>query len=232
MFSNMKTSNKILLGLLITALLIFVSVHAAIYIKYKNTDYSGVNANESFKRDYQFKDIKYILAENISADLNYSDTVRLQISERKDTNFRKINYVQRGDSLIVFAAANDHKKLSGHVKLSVNKDVVVNAKESFLFIRNITDSLMAPSYVLNLEGSSINLGLDSPDRLTYLNSLKISSRKDSEITLNNAVVSQAEISLQETKLNLYETKINRFKLRNDKSSTVFFTGSNVSWSQN
>ncbi|MCU7547662.1 hypothetical protein OCK74_00990 [Chitinophagaceae bacterium LB-8] len=226
----MKTSNKILLGAFITALLLWGGLYAAVYIKYKTGDFNLEYSKEWDKRVFQLHNVDYVFLENVvHISLYSSDSASLQLAKRKDENF-KVKFVQRGDSLFISAPAHSNE-FEGIVQLHINPNARVRATNSGLSLNYDNDSTFIPSFFLELDSSSVYARPHSAQGKVYYNRLQITARNNSEISLSEVEASGAEISLENSRLNLHNCTIGHLDLKNDRSSQVSFSGSSISRQQ-
>jgi hypothetical protein len=221
----MKTSNKILLGTLVTAMLLFVSLHATIYIKYKKGQYSLVK-QWTYKKVSQLEGINFVSLENVKAYLFNSDTSSLSLANEHNEDWGKVEYVRRGDSLFVFVNKPNLNKAP--VQLNITKNVLLKAASSEVSLAGNENGTAAPSFHLELDNSDIDVNNNFDSKMFYYSSLNIDAKNNSHIRLYNAVIGLADISLWQSNMNLQETSIDSLKLRNDKASNVWLSQSSIS----
>ena len=79
----MRTSNKILLGTILTAIFLISAIHFVLYAKYKNGDYTTPKIIEFDRFDhYKIPNIKRIVASHISnITIIPSDTALMDIEK-------------------------------------------------------------------------------------------------------------------------------------------------------
>lgn len=236
----MKTSNKILLGAFVTAMLLVFSLHATIYIKFKNGNYTLNKLHPMYPDNYtliddgspreihQLKAIKYVFLGDVSVQLFNSDNQSIHLIQKKEKKYEQVKFEQRGDSLFVFVPERDKSDLSAPTikltpQLYINKDVVVHGKRADISLQNEKDSIAAPSFKLNLDSSSVSLITTSNNGNTYFKSLKIGGKNNSDVSLRYTTVALADISLEHSNLSLHETQIGDLKLKSDKSSRFFIS---------
>lgn len=220
----MKTSNKILIGTLVTAMLLFISLHATVYIKYKQ-GYYNLGKQWTYKKVSQLEGISHVSLENVKANLSNSDTSSLSLADAHNKDWEKVEYVRRGDSLFVFVSKTSLNKVP--VQLNITKNVLVKAVSSDVTLTGKKDAKATPSFFLELDNSGMEIIYNSDAELATYGSLKIDANNGSRITLNNAKVTLADISLKQSNLSLHETSIDSLKLRNDKASTVWLSQSSI-----
>jgi len=228
----LKTSNKILLGTLITALLLFGSLYAAVYIKFKKGDYIANAASCEIEVKHNPEKISYVMLRDVGVYLHNAEKPGLQFTKLKVGKAREIKYEQRGDSLLVYSANNGSDvDLSHSAKLYISKDVEVHAVRSYISLPSTTDSTKAPSFSLELDNSKVSQVQYSPTHKAHYDRLQIKAGKRSEIQLYDAIISKASLLLEQSSLMLYGCTVNQLNLENDQSSAVNFSNSSISWQQ-
>ena len=95
----MKTSNKILLSAFLATLLIIVSVHIALYAKYKNGDYALITDDmwPTNMVTYSLSDIKYVSVDNVeNVTINAADSSKLQYDKPGEDDENTLTVTKKG----------------------------------------------------------------------------------------------------------------------------------------
>ena len=231
----MKTSNKILLGILLTGFGYLAYAQIALHLKYVNKDFTDpAKYNAFFYKEHKFNHISHVRLNGLAeCNISFSDTVKLSI-EKSGVSYVTFNV--SGDTLIVngevYADISANHKLyrsPQNVKLYFPAGIGVVALNSNINVKgnNRQDGY---SYRFDLTGCNLftryNNGVDSLDR--YFNNLVINAEKDSQVILfRNDHFKTVDVALDHSMINDYHAKIERMNITTDSSSVVVVTGGNI-----
>jgi hypothetical protein len=234
----MRTSNKILLSVFLTAIFIYASIHIALYAKYKSGDF--VTMKTVHHDEYitpHLTPVHYIVASGITNfSIIPSDTLRLEI-EKGDTY--GVRFTIAGDSLI----------LHGDTTVTRNdstKDIIRSSREVKLYLpasENITldfcsvelhtadDSSKAKSYRFSiLNETSLRLTYNDYEnaKAKYINSIFIKADNSSSIEFAaRTEIKEADLILNNSKFEDNNAQIGNLAIDADKSSEVKLSGANL-----
>jgi hypothetical protein len=232
----MKTSNKILLGILLTGFGYLAYAQIALHIKYVNKDFTDpVKYNTFFYDEHKFNHIRHVRLTGLAeCNIIFSDSVKLSI-EKSSVSY--VTFHVREDTLIVNGEYHsdisaNHKLFNSpqNVKLYFPAGIDVFALNSNINIKgnNKQDS----GYSCRFDITACNLftrynnGVDSLDR--YFNNLVINEGKDSQVILfRNDHFNTVDVALDHSMINDYHAKIERMNITTDSSSVVVVTGGNI-----
>jgi len=227
----MKTSNKLLLGIFITIILLTTAVQLMVYAKYKRGDY--VKFDRDNFSSFTKVDISAVRFISITGMGNISimpgDTSKLEIQKE---NVSPLSYRVVNDTLIIIGdtthAIDDAERGNrnyNHVNVYLPATVQINATNSDLRIGGAADSASAPSYTVKLEKDS-HFFINN-NAAVYFNQLKINSDQ-SRIELNDhAFINDLNVQLINSNINDKEAVIRNLTMDADSKSTVTLSGNNI-----
>jgi len=232
----MKTSNKILLGILLTGFGYLAYAQIALHIKYVNKDFTDpAKYNAFFYDEYKFNHVNHVRLTGLAeCNIIFSDSVKLSI-EKSDVSYVTFNV--RGDTLIIngeyHSGISANQKLyrsPQNVKLYSPAGIDVLAFNSNINIKGNNKHDSGYSYRFDLTGCNLftryNNGIDSLDR--YFDNLVINEGKDSQVILfRNDHFKTVDVALDHSMINDYHAKIERMNITTDSSSVVVVTGGNI-----
>ena len=232
----MKTSNKILLGILIICFGYLTYAQFALHIKYVNNDFTDpAKYNAFFYGEYKFKKVSHIRIMGLAeCNIIFADSVKLSI-EKSGINY--VRFHTKGDTLIVnsesYSETSASSKLNRspqNVRLYLPAGTEVSGLNSNINVKGNNRPDNGYSYHFDLTGCNLftryNNGIDSLDR--YFSSLIIKARKNSQVLLfRRDHFDTLDVQLDHSMVNDYHAKIERMKIATDSSSVVVVTGGNI-----
>jgi hypothetical protein len=232
----MKTSNKILLGILLTGFGYLAYAQIALHIKYVNKDFTDpAKYNAFFYDEHKFNHVSHVRLTGLAeCNISFSDTVKLSI-EKSGVSY--VTFNMRGDTLIVKGEyysdiSANHKLYSSpqNVKLYLPAGIDLFALNSNINVKGNNKQDNGHSYRFDLTGCNLftryNNGIDSLDR--YFNILNVNARKNSQVILfHNDYFKTLDVALDHSMINDYHAKIERMNITTDSSSVVVVTGGNI-----
>lgn len=233
----MKTSNKILLGTVVTAALILTAIHVALYAKYKRGDL--VTVQQLHEERYDKHVMSGVTKINVSGLANFevipSDTLRLEI-EKQDKK-PEITFEQRGDSLII-KGGTIYTKTNGEVDktrsyystilyLPSNTSLSINECEAR--IKGTADTLKAVAYTIEAWNSSLNFGetRNGKPNGSYFKSINAVADKSNVLFFNDVMIGNLSLSLVNGETEDQGMQVEIFSLNADSNSTVSLKGTNL-----
>lgn len=232
----MKTSNKILLGVLLVSFGLLASVQIALYVKYTNKDFtSAAKYNAFFRNYYALANIKHVRINSLAQCLVvFADSANLSIEK---SNIHYVNFNVNGDTLILSAEhTNDTSygyKLNmspQNVTLYIPAGIDVRAYNSNIELKGSSNQAKNVSCNLDITNCSLYTRrgwyIDSLNR--YFDTLTITARKKSEICLfHNDNFKAISVELDHSLINDYSAKIAALTVMPDTNSTVIISGQNL-----
>ena len=232
----MKTSNKILLGILLTGFGYLAYAQIALHIKYVNKDFTDpAKYNAFFYDEYKFNHVNHVRLTGLAeCNISFSDSVKLSI-EKSEVNYVMFNV--SGDTLIVngeyHSGISANQKLyrsPQNIKLYFPAGIDLFALNSNINVKGSNKQDSGYSCRFDITGCNLftryNNGIDSLDR--YFNILGVYARKNSQVILfHNDHFKTLDIALDHSMINDYHAKIERMNITTDSSSVVVVTGGNI-----
>ncbi len=227
----MKTSNKLLLGIFITIILLTTAVQLMVYAKYKRGDYVKFDRdNFSSFTKVDIPAVRFISITGMgNINIMPGDTSKLEIQKE---NVSPLSYRVVNDTLIIIGdtthAIDDPERGSrnyNHVNVYLPATVQINASNSALRVGGAADSASAPSYTVKLEKDS-RLFINN-NAAVYFNQLNINS-DHSKIELNDHVlINDLNVQLINSNIDDKEAGIKKLTMDADSKSTVTLSGKNI-----
>jgi len=231
----MKTSNKILLGIFLSPLLVIAAINLALYAKYKSGHYVAMATVEQdrFIRE-TLGNIRYVAVYGINnLGIQSADTAKLEIE--KDAHGH-LHYNIHGDSLIIHGDSavrrgmeNEILRSYQSVNLYLPGDIYIIADNSDVYLKGSKDSTKAKSYQFQLSGSaSCKMRETDPETaLRYFNTIVVQA-KEAQMELSaNARIRQLSLSLQHAGFNDNNALIEGLSIDADKASSLTLKGDNL-----
>jgi hypothetical protein len=235
----MRTSNKILLALLIVPMVILSIIHAAIFTQYKSGHYITMKDFRDTRFEKQsFKNLPFIVLSGLdNVNIYPSDTLKLEIEKSER---RSLKYKLQGDSLIIKGDSiinnPDGIKENLHnpqeVNLYLPNTEYIKVTNCEIQIEPVKDSSQAKSYVFYLNSSSrlsiSNNNLQDSSK-KYFNKLLINANGNSFVDLSG-YLNLHELQLKLSNGSQFDDQnsfINTLDINADKKSTIKLTGENL-----
>ena len=227
----MKTSNKLLLGIFITIILLTTAVQLVVYAKYKRGEYVKFN-REDFNKltSVEIPTVRFISIKELgNCGIMYGDKPTLELQKE---HVGPLTYSVVNDTLFIIGdtthSIDDPERGNrnyNHVNVYLPATVQINASNSDLRVGGAADSTHAPSYAVKLEKDS-HFFINN-DAAVYFNQLNISS-DHSRIELNDhAFINGLHVQLIKSEINDKEAVIRNLTIDADSKSTVTLSGNNI-----
>ncbi len=225
----MKTSNKILIGSFLTALLILTSVHVALYAKYKKGDYTLISEDNMWPMDlstHLLKDVKYVSLNNIgNISIRTADTSKLMYDKVEQGDEDGLTFTQNGDTLVVSGKNNGGGNWYRRTELSLAEGMQVSMKQSGAHVRK--SKVAAPvSVSFSLDDSFIEFNEREEDAISY-GMVRINAINDSKINLGKIKVDQLDINLRNSSFEEKNLFADSIHISADNTSSVKLGGENL-----
>lgn len=232
--SSMRTSNKILLGLFLAAVLLFTSLFAAVRIKYANRDFVKASQTENtWSVTHALNSpIKRVDLTNLGNIMIIpADTARLELWKQNEGMLKW--RLQDGVLTILpdtTVPLGSEGRAWGHVELFLPAVDSIYASNTNLVIKNVADS-GAQQPVYNIELDLSDLALDNNSRIkghTYYDKLRVNARNRSSVKLRRDIrVNDLDARLLNTKLEDEGASLGRISLQTDSISTITLKGESL-----
>ncbi len=234
----MRTSNKILGGTLLIILLIITAIHAALYAKYKQNNFTTLKHLHNER--YDSYDLKGIESVSITGFQNVTvipaDTARMEIEKNGND---KIHYefsngalVIKGDTLIMRDNSNPDRISSYRdVILYLPHTQVIKSNFCGLTIQGSKDSSSASSLVFDLTDTQLHLGNENrQDNLTgnVFDKISVTKSRGGSIEMAGAVVvKELSLDVDSSDFDDGSAAIGTLFVNADSSSVIRLSGKNI-----
>ena len=226
----MKTSNKLLLGIFLTILILTTTVQLMVYAKYKRGEFTA------FKRDefIQWTSLPVPPARFISLKGFGSCAVRpfpsLKVDVQKE-NASFIKYHVVNDTLVITGNSNepDESRNNSAMTIYLPASVQLIGTNCTFSVLGTDDSTAAPSYNISIKNSYlfinfINAGNNTTAYFKQLNITSVSSMID----LNKrAVFNEMNLQFTDSKLSDKSATIRKLTMESDDKSSIDLSGKNA-----
>ncbi len=226
----MKTSNKLLLGIFFTIIILISAAQLMVYAKYKRGDFTA------FKREAfaPMTGLPVPAARLISLKhlgncaLKPSGTLRVEI-QKDNANFIKYHMVN--DTLVITGSSNDPDDRSGNNSLvNIYLPASVQLIGTYCSLRawGTNDSTAAPSYNISIKNCYLFVDYHGADNAAeYFNQLNING-VSSMIDLNkHAVFNDLNLQFADSRLSDKAATIKKLTMASDETSSIDLSGKNA-----
>jgi hypothetical protein len=232
----MKTSNKILLTLFVSVVLILTALHVGLYARYKG---GYITTESSAMRDrfkqYDLSNIQYISITGLEfCTIIPADTAKVEAwSEQEGRLLLRVvkdTLFIYGDSLMQIQGNHDGRRTYQQVELHLPEMKQINGSYCQLQIRGSLDSTQAPNYNVYLTEARLRtpeIHGDHPVQ-QYYKTFNIRAGKSSQVEFDaHATISNLDIALEDAMMNDHEATIDSLQLTVDDKSRVILHGANL-----
>ncbi|MBO9200920.1 MULTISPECIES: hypothetical protein [Niastella] len=224
----MKTSNKLLLGIFLTIIILTTVVQMMVYAKYKRGEFTA------FKREQftpmtilQVPAARFISLKGLgNCAIKPSETFKLEI-QKDIARFIKCHVANDtlfvNDSRFTEYEIEKGTRNNGLVNIYLPASVQLKGGYSTFRICGTSDSTLAPSYTISLK----NCFLYPENNSAYFNQLNIYS-ESSRIDLNRrAVFHDLNLQLTDSRLADNSATISKLTMESDNNSSIELSGKNI-----
>jgi hypothetical protein len=232
----MRTSNKILIGLLLTTTLVFTSLFAAVRIKYSNggivTRKEGINNTWSDVPQIKepFTSVRIEGMGNVM--IIPSDSVRLEIwKDGPGAEWKvKDGVLHIGPNPTLKGEGQSAPKSWTHVELFLPKMDSIAIIYSEVTIRNIVDSgKLQPSFNLYLNFAELTVDNGRIEqRPTFYDKLKVDARNNAGLRISRDVhVNELDARFIGARFEEDNTEFGKLSIQTDSTSEISIKGKNL-----
>ena len=227
----MKTSNKILLGAFLVTLLILVSVHVALYAKYKKGDYTLVTDDmwPTNMITYSLSDIKYVSVNNVeNVTIHTADSSKLRYDKPGEGEENFLEVKRRNDTLFLFGKST--RKANGRwykgTALFFAGPVPVRITNSNLHIYS-RGNIDTKSFPLDITLDQSFMAVNNPqNNEVNIGALKIDASNRSRVSLFNVKTNFLNVRLKNSSLEETTLNADSIMIVTDDSSKIQLSGKN------
>ena len=224
----MKTSNKILLGIFLTIILLSATINLMVYAKYKRGDYIPFVRLEEHLTSVNLPAAKYVsITALCDVELTNGATPGFQVRKGQE---KGITYRMMGDTLVILGNTSlpGGQCNSQLLKLHLPATTEVYAHYANIKINGKADSTQAPSYNIHLDKGSFMEMDDNDDDNRYINQLLLSG-DDANFELDEHII-VSNLSLKMVNNSRFDDKkgeIRKLTLDVDNNSRINLSGNSI-----
>jgi hypothetical protein len=232
----MKTSNKLLLGIFLSILLLTTTIQLMVFAKYKRGDYTPFHREEFYSLNkFTLPPVRFVSITGLgNCVISNSDSTRLEVQDYKDS---QIVYSVQNETLIInvknIANRSDNKNEPLSYKLVnvyVPASVLIKAASSHIRLAGAPDSANAPSFNVQLESGS-NLGVynkNQEDADMYFNRLQVVSESSNIQLDDHIIINSLQLDrMVSSELDDKNALLKSITIHADDNSKVNLSGKNV-----
>lgn len=231
----MRTSNKILTGLLLVTILVFCSLFTLVRVKYANGNIvkrDRVNSwSDAHRLQGAIKSVSISRLNNIM--IIPSDSAKLEIWKggEGDVKWRLENGVLYVEGDTTKNNGNNGRYIAyGHIELFIPNVDSIHAVNSHITVKNIADSgALKPAY--NFQLSETELAFENgqrDDQATFYDAIRVNAGQGSLLRFDGFIrVNTLQASLRDSRLEESNTDFNKLSIQTDSVSTISIKGQNL-----
>lgn len=239
----MRTSNKIILALFLTAMLMFTGLFVTVRVKYANgaiikrtpSDKAVDHWSNVHTVNGAIKAVSIISLNDVL--IVPADSARVEIAKdaKKNITWKFENGILTimADTAVQGPDARGHS-VYGHVELFLPNVDSIYASQSTIEVKNTGDSSVKPSYNFNITRSMLSFIADKREgdqSYTNYNKLQVAASTGSEVKLGQLIaVNELSVGLEKSRLEEEDGPVrlgSNPKLQVDDSSTIKLSGQHL-----
>lgn len=226
----MKTSNKLLLGIFLTILILTATVQLMVYAKYKRGDFTTFKREELIPMaSLPVPAARFISLKGFgSCAVKPSNTLKLEI-QKNNVGFIKYHVIN--DTLVITGSSKDPDDRSRNNSLvNIYLPASVQLMGAYCTFRawGANDSTSAPSYNIHLKNSYLFINFTGAENaLVYFNRLHINSVSSMTDLNDHAVINDLNLQFIDSRLSDKQATIRTLTMGSDNTSSIDLTGKNV-----
>jgi len=224
----MKTSNKLLLGIFLTILILTTTVQLMVYAKYKRGDYTA------FKREDYIPMVslpvpaaRFISMKGFgTCAIKPSDTLKMEI--QKD-NAGILKYKLVNDTLFITSnSMDDNGRNNTLVNIYLPATVQLNAANCTFRVYGTNDLATAPSYNISIQHSYLFMNFGGAEKKpVFFNQLNLNSVSSTIDLSGSATLKDLNLRLTDSKFNDQSAGIVKMTVASDGASRIDLSGNNA-----
>jgi hypothetical protein len=226
----MKTSNKLLLGIFITILILTSAAQLMVYAKYKRGEFTEFKREEFVPMEpLPVPAAHFVSLRNFgTCALKPSGTLRLEVQKN---NVDYIKYHLVNDTLIITGNSNgpdDRSRNNSLVNIYLPASVQLIGTYCTLRAWGANDSTSAPSYNIHLKNSYLFINFTGAENASvYFNQLNINSVSSMADLNDHAVINELNLQFTDSRLSDKQATIRKLTMGTDNTSSIDLSGKNV-----
>ena len=228
----MKTSNKILLSTFLAVILIIVSVHVAIYAKYKSGNYTLVTDDmwPTNMITYSLNDVKYVSVDNLeNLVIRQGDSSKLRYDKPIKGDENILSVTRKNDTL--FLSGKSATDINGRwyrtINLSLAGLVPLRIANSKIHMgTELQKNAGAIPIDMMLDNSFIEVNIRQKNAMSF-GAIKINAINKSRINLYNLTTNFLDVRLNNSFLEETTLVADSIRLETDMESKFELSGKNL-----
>jgi hypothetical protein len=228
----MKTSNKILLGVFLTIIVLSATINLMVYAKYKRGDTVPFVREEKRLTSVNLPVAKYVAISALcNVELINDASPKFEVHQGQE---KGISYQMVGDTMVILGKTS----LPGQIekgecnnqllKLHLPATTEVYAHFAGIRINGSKDSTLAPSYNIHFDKRSFLQTGNSDDDHRYLNQLLLSGNDTNFELDEHVIVSVLNLKMvNNSRFDDRKGEIRTLTLDVDNNSTINLTGNSI-----
>jgi hypothetical protein len=229
----MKKSNKILLGIFLTFILLSATINLMVYAKYKRGDYEPFQREEMKLTNVNLPASRYVSITGLcSVELSNSAAPRFEVQQGKE---KTITYRMVGDTVVINGNTSLNNEQMEHAecnyqtfKLHLPATTEVHTRYAEVRINGKADSTQAPSFNIHLHKRSFLVMDNNEGEYNYVNQLLLSGDNANVDLKDHLVIKDLSLKLvNSSRFDGKKAEIRSLKLDVDNASTISLSGNSI-----
>lgn len=228
----MKTSNKILLGIFLTIILLSTTINLIVYAKYKRGDYEPFKQEEAKLINVNLPASRYVSITGLcNVELLNSATPGFEVRQGEE---KAITFQMVGDTVVIHGVTSipvDQMERGNcnyqTFKLHLPATTEVHTSYAEVKISGKADSTQAPSFNIHLNKRSF-LVMKNDEEVKYVNQLLLSGDGANFDLKDHLVINDLSLKLVGgSRFDSKKAEIRSLKLDVDNTSTISLSGNSI-----
>ncbi len=228
----MKTSNKILLSTFFVGLLILISVHVALYAKFKKGDYTLVSDDmwPTNMITYSLEDVKYVSVDNLeNLVIRQGDSSKLRYDKPIEGDENMLSVTKKNDTLFLHGKGTSNKDGRWYraTSLSLAGLLPLKIANSKIHVGIELKSNVQPVPMdVVLYNSVMEVNIRGKNAISF-GTFKINAINKSRINLYNLTTNFLDVTLKDSFLEETTLVADSIRLMTDMDSKFELSGKNL-----
>ena len=207
-----------------------VSVHVALFAKYKKGDFTAVNDDmwPMNMLSQSLTGINYVSVDNVeNLTIEAGDSSKFQYDKPNEGDENILSVTRKADTLFVVGKSTKSNigRWYRRANLSISGLLPVHVKNSQIRI-NRSKSTQPLAMVISLDEAFMEVNNDSQETLSF-STLKLNAVRGSRINFFNANINSLDVSLHNSFLEETTLNADSIKITTDAASKIQLSGKNL-----
>ena len=230
----MRKSNKILIGIFLSFVLLILAVHFTLYAKYSSGDFTSKKIErEDHSKTQVFAGVTNLTVSSLeNLEIRFADTLKVET----DKNTSPALKISAANGTLVITGADtsgaaredqSRKRTFDRVVVYLPASVAAEIKFSEAQVFGYNDSTKRDSRSFTLVETRMNLTSHRGETSDYAGTLNITASSKSEVNIFNMIVDDLKVSLNNSAFsdNGFETR--SISIQTDEASRLNLSGANL-----